>query len=317
MVPLRTPAALAGRARARARHADSTAGQVTDIVGGPTARRIADYYDQNTGRFLRFGGSRDVAAIHRRLWPPGVTTSEQALRQIHLQLATWLAPALDLPTADRLILDLGCGVGGAALDLAEQLELNVLGLTLSRVQARQASARAVSAQLDSRCRFAVADFQRLPLRCQANAAYAIESLAHAGEPQRFFAEARRCLAPGGRLVVVDDFLAEGEAGPRRAWPWPRQRWIGRFAEGWRLGSLMTANQAERLASAAGFELLSCEDLTPWLRLPPGWLLTLLRLPAMVRLPSIYWESLVGGIALQIGEQHGWLRYQALVLEARR
>ncbi len=148
MVPLRTPAALAGRARARARHANSTAGQVTDIVGGPTARRIADYYDQNTGRFLRFGGSRDVAAIHRRLWPPGVTTSEQALRQIHLQLATWLAPALDLPTADRLILDLGCGVGGAALDLAERLEVNVLGLTLSRVQARQASARAVSAQLE-------------------------------------------------------------------------------------------------------------------------------------------------------------------------
>ena len=286
-------------------------------MGEPSARRIADYYDQNTGRFLRFGGSRSVAAIHRRLWPPGVTTPEQALRQIHLQLAAWLRPALDLPTDERLILDLGCGVGGAALDLAARLEADVLGLTLSRVQARQASARAVSAQPDSTCRFAVADFHRLPLRCQANAAYAIESFAHAADSQRFFAGARRCLAPGGRLVVVDDFLAEGEAGPPRAWPWPRQRWIRRFAEGWRLGSLMTANQAEQLASAAGFERLACEDLTPWLRLPPGWLLALLRLAATVRLPSIYWESLAGGIALQVGEQHGWLRYQALALEARR
>ena len=76
-----------------------------------------------------------------------------------------------------------------------------------------------------------------------------------------------------------------------------------------------ARAAERLASSAGFERLACEDLTPWLRLPPGWLLALLRLPAMIRLPSSYWESLAGGIALQVGEQHGWIRYQALVLEA--
>jgi SAM-dependent methyltransferase len=286
-------------------------------MGEPSARRVADYYDQNTGRFLHFGGSRDVAAIHRRLWAPGVTAPDQALRQIHRLLAEWLRPALDLPAADRLILDLGCGVGGAALELAERLEVNVLGLTLSGVQARQASARGVSAHLDSTCRFAVADYQRLPLRCQANAAYAIESFAHATDPQRLFAEARRCLAPGGRLVVVDDFLAEGEAGARRAWPWPRQRWIDRFAEGWRLGSLMMASQAERLASDAGFDLILQIDLTEWVRLPPGWLLTLLRLPAMIRLPSSYWGSLAGGIALQVGEQQAWLRYQALVLEACR
>jgi len=285
-------------------------------VSEPSTRRVADYYDRNTGRFLRFGGGRNAATIHRRLWAPGVTTSDQALRQIHRLLAEWLRPAFESAGGDRLILDLGCGVGGTALDLAARLEANVIGLTLSPLQARQASARAGVAQIESTCRFAVADFHHLPLRCRASAAYAIESFAHAVDPQRFFAEARSCLAPGGRLIVVDDFLAEVSNPSARAWPWDRARWTGRFAEGWRLGRWMTARQAAELASAAGFELLSSEDLTPWLRLPPGWLLTLLRLAATVRLPSTYWESLAGGIALQVCQQQGWARYKALVFSSR-
>jgi len=285
-------------------------------VGESSTRRVADYYDRNTGRFLRFGGGRDAATVHRRLWAPGVATPDEALRQIHRMLAEWIVPALEGPEAGRLILDLGCGVGGTALDLAARRGANLVGLTLSRVQARQASARAAAAQLGSNCRFAVADFHDLPLRCLAQAAYAIESFAHAADPPRFFAQVHRCLAPGGRLVVVDDFLAEGEAGEQQAWPWPRQRWVRRFAEGWRLGALMSASKAASLASAEGFVLRSSEDLTPWLLLPPGRLLALLRLAATVRLPSSYWESLAGGIALQVCEHGGWMRYQALVFEAR-
>jgi cyclopropane fatty-acyl-phospholipid synthase-like methyltransferase len=285
-------------------------------MGEPSTRRVADYYDRNTGRFLRFGGGRDAATIHRRLWAPGVTTSDQALRQIHRLLAGWLRPAIESAEGDVQLLDLGCGVGGTALDLAARLEANVIGLTLSPLQAQQASARAAALEVEHACRFAVADFHRLPLRCRATAAYAIESFAHAAEPQRFFAEARRCLAPGSRLILVDDFLAEGADPSGRAWPWDRARWARRFAEGWRLGSLMTASQAAELARAAGFEPLSIEDLTPWLRLPPGWLLPLLRLAATLHLPSAYWESLAGGIALQVCEQRGWARYQAVILCAR-
>ena len=282
----------------------------------PSTRRVADYYDRNTGRFLRFGGGRNAATIHRRLWAPGVTTSDQALRQIHRLLAEWLRPAIESAEGDRLILDLGCGVGGSALELAARLDASVIGLTLSAVQASEAAARAEQARIASECRFAVADFHRLPLRCRATGAYAIESFAHAVDPQRFFAEARSCLAPGGRLILVDDFLTEDADPAGQVWPWDRARWTRRFAEGWRLGKWMTASQAAGLASSAGFELLLIDDLTPWLRLPPGWLLKLLRLAATVRLPSAYWESLAGGIALQVCEQQGWARYKALVFSSR-
>jgi len=37
-------------------------------------QQIAQYYDDNTARFLSLGGSGDVAAIHRAIWAPGVTT---------------------------------------------------------------------------------------------------------------------------------------------------------------------------------------------------------------------------------------------------
>ncbi|HSR49126.1 MAG TPA: class I SAM-dependent methyltransferase [Anaerolineales bacterium] len=274
--------------------------------------RVADYYERNTRRFLRFGRGAATATIHRRLWMPGVADPHQALRSIHLQIAAWLDAALAASGRHALVLDLGCGVGGPAIDVAAQTNSDVVGLTLSRLQARQAHVRTRSDPHSPQ--FIVADFHALPLRCQAAGAYAIESFAHAADPGRFFAEARACLSPGGRLIVVDDFLAEGKDAAGHAGFWDRDRWIRRFVEGWRLGSLMTAFEAANLAAAAGLNLVQVEDLTRWIRLPPGWLLALLRTAAVLRLPSSYWESQAGGVALQVCEQRGWVRYQGLVFD---
>jgi SAM-dependent methyltransferase len=274
--------------------------------------RVADYYERNTGRFLRFGRGATTATIHRRLWMPGVADPHQALRSIHGRIADWLKPAVAASSQRPLVLDLGCGVGGPATDIAEQTRAGVVGLTLSRLQARKAHVRTRDEPLSPQ--FIVADFHALPLRCQAAGAYAIESFVHAADPARFFSEARARLAPGGRLIVVDDFLAEGNAA-RWTGFWNRDRWIRRFAEGWRLRSLMTPSDAADLAAIAGFRLAEAEDLTRWIRLPPGWLLAVLRTAAVLRMPGSYWESQAGGVALQVCEQHGWVRYQSLVFDA--
>jgi hypothetical protein len=120
-------------------------------------------------------------------------------------------------------------------------------------------------------------------------------------------------------VVIDDFLsalaAQRLVHPRQA------RWISEFERGWHAASLITTAQAVTLARRAGFQLVAARDWTPYLR-------TLDRRNSLVRvvvaagavlplrllLGQAYWDSLVGGNALQLGTRHGIFQYHSLVLE---
>ncbi|MCJ7512821.1 MAG: hypothetical protein MUO23_07610, partial [Anaerolineales bacterium] len=73
-------------------------------MSGQRLQRVADYYDDNTHRFLRFGRSRKAAAIHRRLWAPGVETPDQALRHINQRIAGWVRPTLEAGSGLEVVL---------------------------------------------------------------------------------------------------------------------------------------------------------------------------------------------------------------------
>jgi cyclopropane fatty-acyl-phospholipid synthase-like methyltransferase len=107
--------------------------------GDSSIDEVAGYYDRNTARFLRFGGSGESAAIHRKVWLPGVKTAEQA----SLVLNQFVLEALSVPGAEHARwLDLGCGVGGTVTWLAQKTGLPVIGVTNSLVQAHLATRRA-------------------------------------------------------------------------------------------------------------------------------------------------------------------------------
>ena len=81
---------------------------------------------------------------------------------------------LDPAPGDRL-LDLGCGVGGIALDLHRRSGAQILGLDLSPKAVFAATAQARRAGLDASVGFVVGDLSRPPRVGAANA-YAIDSL---------------------------------------------------------------------------------------------------------------------------------------------
>ena len=150
----------------------------------------------------------------------------------------------------------------------------------------------------------------------ADLTFSIEAFLHSPDADRYFREAARTLRPGGKLVICDDFLtsAAPPASPRAA------RWLEEFRTGWHVGSLLTVDQVRALAAAHGLVLARDLDLTPELDLRrprDRWISVLLALGRIFRPSGNYWQSLVGGNALQWALIHGLLSYRFLELHRLR
>lgn len=272
-----------------------------------SADAIAHYYDANTERFLKLGGSGDAAAIHRAIWAPEVQNRSQAFMYLNRLVADALCPILGDDPAALHLLDLGCGVGGTATWLAQALGIRVTGITLSSAQVAVAQKRALRLGVADRVNFLLGDFSSIPPLPMVQAACAIESFVHAASASVFFALAARQIEAGGRLVICDDFL-----NPSRS---PHaQRWTRRFATGWHLNTLISTQDAIEVARTAGFRLVEERDLSPWIR--PFNPVLLWTLTTLTRLPLkwAYWQNLSGGTALQVCLKSGWTVYRALVFE---
>jgi SAM-dependent methyltransferase len=268
----------------------------------PSLDSIRAYYDYNTRLFLRFGSSRQVQTIHRALWPAGITSLAKALNVSNDMLLS-VARA----TESQLIADLGCGVGATLFTLLEGLpEARGLGLTLSPVQARL-GARYAPPQAN----LLEGDFQHLPLSTGFDLAYSIEAFVHASRPEQYLAEAARILRVGGRLALIDDFLAKPEIDPAS------HTWLDVYQRGWHAPSLLPVTEVQSLAAQQRLRLLEDRDLTPLLRLRA---IPDLLARAFLIISKPLWNvhpiipSILGSIALQQSLRAGVISYRWLLFE---
>lgn len=273
------------------------------------ATRVRHYYDANTWKFLLSGSQR---AIHRELWGPGVTNRASAVHHAHALVLAELGPD------DRRVLDLGCGVGTAALYLAQRRPVEVVGVSISPQQVRLAQRYAAQAgRLQGRVRFVEADFTALAQDLTGfDLAFAIESFVHADPTAAFFREAARAVRPGGALVVIDD-LRTGEPGDPGD---PADPWLEDFRTGWHTAPLLSVPEAAALADRVGLELVASTDLSPMQRLGrPRDRFIRAAQPVLrrVRGRSVWAASMVGGDALQRCHQAGLLEYRLLRFTRRQ
>ena len=180
---------------------------VDDVDEKDHFRQVRKYYDQNTGRFLKWGKGERTFNLHGALWHPEVKSLAEAMHYSDELVAMEIERC---PYPVNRVLDLGCGVGGSIFYLARRLSRvrSFTGISLSPLQINSARQRIPEAQ-KNRIHFEEGSFLRLPTdRFEADFSYSIEAFTHCPDPDIFFTVQAGLLPRGGRLAIVDDCLSD-------------------------------------------------------------------------------------------------------------
>src|SRR5260370_338774 len=142
----------------------------TGILGDDfSVDAVREHYDLLSWFYRALWGEH----IHHGYWEDGESDA-----QAQVKLIERLASRAGIERGSR-VLDVGCGIGGSSLWLADNLHCSVLGLTISPVQAQMATQKARSLGLSSLTRFEVIDARALPFPQRSfDAVWVIECSEH-------------------------------------------------------------------------------------------------------------------------------------------
>ena len=160
-----------------------------------------------------------------------------------------LIARLELDESDR-VLDVGCGLGGAAFLMAREYGARVLGIDLSRNMVTEAQRRLAAYQLEDRVTIEHGDCLALTGEDRFTVVHSRDVFLHVHAKHRLFVTLHRLLVSGGSLLFTD-YLA----GPK---PWSTP--FARYVAG-REYDLKTVEEYVELLHAVGFVDIEGVDLT--------------------------------------------------------
>ncbi|MGB3191720.1 MAG: methyltransferase domain-containing protein [Limnoraphis sp.] len=170
-------------------------------------QQIQQFYDASSTLWEEVWGEH---MHHGYYGPEGNLTKERRQAQIDL-IEEFLAWGMESPEGQPLaekskfsqILDIGCGIGGSTLYLAEKFQAQATGITLSPVQANRAIERAQAAQLSQNVNFQVANALEMPFEDDSfDLVWSLESGEHMPNKIQFLQECYRVLKPGGLFLMA-------------------------------------------------------------------------------------------------------------------
>ena len=164
-------------------------------------QEIKDFYDASSSLWENIWGEHMHHGYYGRNGRNRVPR-RQAQIDIIEELLYW-GNLHNPETPPQNILDVGCGIGGSTLYLAQKFNATAQGVTLSPEQAKRAQERATEVNLGERVQFQVANALNLPFSDESfDLIWSLESGEHFPDKAKFLQEAYRVLKPGGMLLMA-------------------------------------------------------------------------------------------------------------------
>lgn len=164
-------------------------------------QQIQEFYDASSGLWEEIWGEHMHHGYYGRT---GNYKMDRRQAQIDLieELLLW-AGVKDADKKPQNIIDVGCGIGGSTLYLAQKFGAKATGISLSPVQVSRATARAKLAGLEERVQFQVANALEMPFADHSfDLVWSLESGEHMPDKTKFLQECYRVLQPGGKLILA-------------------------------------------------------------------------------------------------------------------
>jgi len=265
--------------------------------------KIQEHYDFASPYYKQLWGNH----IHHGYWITGKESKEEAAENL-IQL---LIKKAALKTGSK-VLDVGCGIGGTSIYLADKYKCDVKGITISPVQVEMAREATAALKIKNPPRFMVDDANDISIKGAFDIIWSVEMISHLNNRDNLFRRASELLKSGGKMCITDwlkdDHLTEEKL----------RKYIDPIEKGM-LVELPTLLEYEKHIDNHGFRLLYCEDISD--AVSRTWDIT-----SEAIKPRVIWglakhskdliEFLQAFKAMRAGFKSGTFRYVALVLEKR-
>ena len=271
-------------------------------------QQIGEFYDASSGLWEKIWGEH---MHHGYYGKNGKYKIERRQAQIELieELLFWAGMTnRDHP---QQILDVGCGIGGSSLYLANKFSSEVTGITLSAVQVSRAKERAVNFGLEDKANFQLANALSMPFADNSfDLVWSLESGEHMPDKAKFLAECYRVLKPGGKFIFATWCHREtslvGELSTEEI------RHLKEIYRVYCLPYVIALSEYKAIAEQCGFQDLKTDDWST--SVAPFWdtvIESAFNLDALTGLVKSGWKTVESALSLQLmssGFENGLIRY---------
>lgn len=156
------------------------------------------------------------------------------------------AEKLEVNSGHKL-LDIGCGVGGNSMWMAENVGCEATGVDITPKMIKEAQKYAEKRNIE-RVSFQEADFENLPFGDESfDRVIGTETVCHSRNLEKVFSEIYRVLKPGGKALIVDGFRA------KKNMTGEEEKIVDIVEEGWSLDRFYFPEEYVQNSEKAGFD----------------------------------------------------------------